>query len=98
MANVIIKALKNGPYEVSGGAQVLDYTARNTRRARSIRSTFAAAGIQRRSLSATTVTKTSGSSRRDRGLNTTHYSHYSITPIRDDLDMACWSIGVMGCV
>jgi len=28
MADVRIKALKNGPYEVAGGAKVLDYTGK----------------------------------------------------------------------
>jgi CDGSH-type Zn-finger protein len=28
MANVTVKATKNGPYEVSGGAKLLDYTGK----------------------------------------------------------------------
>ena len=66
MAGVIVKALKIGPYEVAGGARLLDHAEKNPPRVRSIRSIPAAPARQRTNRSAMAAMKTSASRRKKR--------------------------------
>jgi len=97
MADVIVKALKNGPYEISGGAKLVDHTGKGMPRALSIRSTFAAAARRKQNPSATTVTKISASKPKKPQAKKNPTLHHSIIPSfqlgRDELEY--WSTGVM---
>jgi hypothetical protein len=66
MAYVTAKALKDGPYEVSGGAKILDHTGKEyVESAIDPRFICAAAAQRRTKRSATAATKTSLQSGRD---------------------------------
>ena len=59
MANVTIKAQKNGPYEVSGGAKLFDHQGKGIRKISWTLCISAAAATRRANRSATAVTKKS---------------------------------------
>ena len=98
MANVTFKALSDGPYDIPGGAKLLDQQRQEyAESARSIRSTFAAAARRRTNLSATAALRKSGSRRKRREVagSLIKFQHSVLHHSDGARILAYWSAGML---
>ena len=92
MADVIIKPLKNGPYEIAGGAKLVDDSGKEYAESGSDPFYFVAAAHRKPSRFATAATKQSASKRKRPRSSKRRLTQHSSTPILQRKEG--WSIGV----